>query len=138
MWPKEEVTEAQQFCCLLDTSPTTRRRGVAWTFALDPNLRLTEPDLAAAVPSGDPVEPPSDKRLLIGATTSVGIWASGQVGGHVFLPAVGGRVPRYKTASGIRVAGPEEVDAPEVAVSSSPFVALLADASDDPHRARFP
>ena len=50
--------------------------------------------------------PPSDKKLLIGATTSLGIWVS--------------------------VVGPEEVDAPEVAVSSPPFVALLADASDDP------
>ena len=78
----------------------------AWMFALDPNLRLNEPDLAAAVLSGDPVEPPSDKKLLIGATTSLGIWVS--------------------------VVGPEEVDAPEVAVSSPPFVALLADASDDP------
>jgi hypothetical protein len=104
----------------------------AWMFALDPNLRLNEPDLAAAVLSGDPVEPPSDKKLLIGATTSLGIWVSGQVGGHAFRTPVGGRVPSYKTASGIRVVGPEEVDAPEVAVSSPPFVALLADASDDP------
>ena len=99
---------------------------------LNPNLRLNEPDLAAAVLSGDPVEPPSDKKLLIGATTSLGIWVSGQVGGHAFRTPVGGRVPSYKTASGIRVVGPEEVDAPEVAVSSPPFVALLADASDDP------
>jgi hypothetical protein len=104
----------------------------AWMFALDPNLRLNEPDLAAAVLSGDPVEPPTDKKLLIGATTSLGIWVSGQVGGHAFRTPVGGRVPSYKTASGIRVVGPEEVDAPEVAVSSPPFVALLADASDDP------
>jgi hypothetical protein len=104
----------------------------AWMFALDPNLRLNEPDLAAAVLSGDPVDPPSDKKLLIGATTSLGIWVSGQVGGHAFRTPTGGRVPTYKTASGIRVIGPEEVDAPEVAISSPPFVALLAEASDDP------
>jgi hypothetical protein len=92
----------------------------AWMFALDPNLRLNEPDLATAVLSGDPVGPPSDKKLLIGATTSLGIWVSGQVGGHAFRTPIGGRVPSYKTASGIRVVGPEEVDAPEVAVSSPP------------------
>ena len=72
----------------------------AWMFALDPNLRLNEPNLAAAVLSGDPVEPPTDKKLLIGATTSLGIWVSGQVGGHAFRTPVGGRVPSYKTASG--------------------------------------
>lgn len=104
----------------------------AWMFALDSNLRHNEPDLAAAVLSGDRVEPPSDKKLLIGATTSLGIWVSGQVGGHVFRTSTRGRIPSYKTVSGIRVVGTEEVDAPEVAISSPPFVALLADPNDDP------
>jgi hypothetical protein len=103
----------------------------AWMFALDPNLRLSEPDLAASVLSGDPVRPPSDKKLLIGATTSLGIWVSGQVGGYVFRNPVAGRMPSYKAASGLRVVGPEEVDAPEVAISSPPFVVLLAEADDD-------
>jgi hypothetical protein len=104
----------------------------AWMFALDPSLRLNDPDLAAAVLTGDPIEPSTDKKLMIGATTSLGIWVSGQVGGHAFRTPVGGRIPSYKTASGIRVVGPEEVDAPEVAISSPPFVALLADPNDDP------
>ena len=55
---------------------------------------------------------------------------SGQVGGHAFRTPVG-RPPSYKTASGIRVAGTEEVDAPEVAISSPPFVVLLAEAGDE-------
>ena len=79
--------------------------------------------------SGDPVEPPPDLRLVIDATTSLRIWVSGQVDGHAFRRPVG-RSHGYTTVSGIRVAGTEEIDAPEVAVSSPPFVALLADASD--------
>jgi hypothetical protein len=102
----------------------------AWMFALDPTLRHDEPDLAAALLSGDPVEPPSDRKLLIGATTSLGIWVSGQVGGHAFRTPLG-RFASYTTASGIRVAGTEEVDAPEVAISSPPFIVLLAEAGDE-------
>lgn len=115
---------------LRDVAPGAVVRAMwAWMFALDPNLRHNEPDLAAAVLSGDAVEPPSDRKLLIGATTSLGIWVSGQVGGHAFRTAVG-RIPSYKTVSGIRVASTEEVDAPEVAISSPPFVVLLAEAGD--------
>jgi hypothetical protein len=102
----------------------------AWMFALDPSLRLTQPDLAAGVLSGESVEPPSDVRLVIGATTSLGIWVSGQVGGHAFRTPVG-RNHSYTTTSGIRVAGTEEVDAPEVAISSPPFVVLLSDVRDE-------
>lgn len=72
----------------------------AWMFALDPNLRLNELDLAAAILSGDPVEPPSDKKLLIGATTSLGIWVSGQVGG-ARLPYPGRRT-RPELQDGLR------------------------------------
>lgn len=102
----------------------------AWMFALNPSLRLTQPDLAASVLSGDPVEPPPELRLVIGATTSLGIWVSGQVGGQAFRTPVG-RGPGYTTESGIRVASTEEVDTPDVAISSPPFVVLLADTSDD-------
>ncbi len=116
---------------LRDVAPGAVVRAMwAWMFALDPNLRQAQPDLAAAVLSGDPVEPPSDLKLVIGATTSLGIWVSGQVGGHAFRTPVD-RNRGYATASGIRVAGTEEVDAPEVAISSPPFVELLAEVGDE-------
>ena len=102
----------------------------AWMFALDPSLREAEPDLAAAVLSGHPVESPSDVKLVIGATTSLGIWVSGQVGGQAFRTPTG-RSRGYTTPSGIRVPGTKEVDSPEVAVSSPPFVVLLARTDDE-------
>ncbi len=63
---------------------------------------------------------------MIGATTSLGIWVSGQVGGHAFRTPVG-RSHGYTTVLGHSGRGHRKnVDAPEVAVSSPPFVVLLA------------
>jgi hypothetical protein len=47
------------------------------------------------------------------------------------LPHSVGAHAQLQTASGIRVAGTEEVDAPEVAISPPPFVVLLAEARDE-------
>lgn len=122
---------------LPDVAPGSVVRAMwAWMFALDPTLRADKPDLAASILSGDPVDPPADLRLVLGTTTSLGIWVSGQVGGYAVRTAIG-RISGHTTRSGINVPGAEIVDVPRVAISSPPFVVLLAGVNHELHAPYF-
>jgi hypothetical protein len=102
----------------------------AWMFALIPDLRTRYPDLAQAVISGDPVRSPDDLRLLVAATSSLRIWVCGQDGGFAVRGRLDGR-DGHESPSGLWAPGPEMVAVPRIAVSSPPFVVLLADSGDD-------
>jgi hypothetical protein len=102
----------------------------AWMFALDGDLRLKEPALAQSVLAGHPVSQPKDIKLLLAATTSLRIWVSGQVGGYAVRTPVGPD-RGYTTADGIWAPGNEMVGVPRVAISSPPFVVLLAEDGHD-------
>jgi len=103
----------------------------AWMFAVDFELRAELPDIANAVLSGRPVEPPPGLRVVLGATTDLRLWLMEQRDGKA-VRTVAGRGAWRETPAGIWTAEPEDVPLPRVAISSPPLVALLADRSHDP------
>jgi hypothetical protein len=112
-----------------DADPGAFARAVwAWMFALDESetLHKTHAELAAAIRSGDPVEPPSDRRLLLALTTSLEMWLKS--------PASGTKVVRsslqgdgWHQSGSVWTPTPELRGVPLAAVSAPPFVAVLTD-----------
>jgi len=116
---------------MLDRDPGAFVRALwAWMFALDETLFGGHRDLAAAVKSGDAVQPPRDLRLLLAATTSLEMWASRQRDGYgvAFDLRHGGWQHRE---SGLWSLEPELLELPRVVISTPPFVLVLADSARD-------
>lgn len=102
----------------------------AWMFALDETLFAGHRDLAAAVKSGDAVEPPRDLRLWLAATTSIAMWAVRQRGGfgvNFDLRHEGWQ----QHESGIWSLEPELIELPRAVISTPQFVVVLADATKE-------
>jgi hypothetical protein len=95
----------------------------AWSFALNPTLRTQYPDLAAAVRTGDPVEPPSELELLLALTPSLHFWACAQPESLVIKD---GGAQFHRRPSGLLVVGPQIEQLPITAVASPPFSVVLA------------
>jgi hypothetical protein len=72
-------------------------------------MRVFYPDVARAILSGEPTEPPPNRRLLIAATPDLRIWIVRK---------------RGDVTLGVR---PVPASVPHVAISSPPFVVVLAD-----------
>jgi hypothetical protein len=108
----------------------------AWMFAVDDGLREQLPDIADAILTGHPVEPPPNLRVLVGATTDLRLWLVGQRGGKA-LRTMAGRGVWHETTGGVWTTGPEDVPIPHAAIASPPLVVLLADASHNPHAPYF-
>jgi hypothetical protein len=128
----EKPAGARLIAELPDADPGAVVRAMwAWAFAVDSSLLVRYPQLAASIRSGNPVDPPDDVRLLLGATRSLRIWVVGQRGGYAIsspIPAAAGsRMPDRLWFSGSRTVG-----CPDMAVASPPFVVLLAKEGDEP------
>jgi hypothetical protein len=82
-----------------------------WMFALDPRMRIFYPDVASAILTGDPVEPPPNRRMLLAATPDLRIWMVRR---------------RHDVPLGLT---PLPAAVPLVAIASPPFVVVLADPS---------
>lgn len=95
----------------------------AWSFALVPGMADRYPDLAEAVRTGEPVEPPGDIELLLGVTMDLRIWAIGQQDAVVVVRNLTGERAR---PSGLVVPGPTTDPLPLTAVGSPPFSVVLA------------
>ena len=101
----------------------------AWNFALDENaLTAVTRHLPAAVRSGKATQPPSNLRLWLGATMSLGMWAYRMRDGYALTTDLtqGGWQQREEWA---RVAEPELIGLPRAAISTPPFVIVLTDAT---------
>jgi hypothetical protein len=102
----------------------------AWMIGLDETLFAAHRDLAAAVKSGSAVQPPTDLRLLLAATTSLEMWAVRQRGGHgVDFDLRYGGWQQHR--SGLWSLEPELIELPRSVISTPPFVLVLADAAHD-------
>ena len=104
----------------------------AWMFALDGRLLESYRSLAEAVLSGEPVDPPSDIRLLIGVTTSLRMWLTNQ-DGAVRIEGAPASDGWYRHGSGLWATSPELLDVPLVVVAAPPFNVVLA-SSTQAHR----
>jgi hypothetical protein len=102
----------------------------AWMFALDETLFDGHRDLAAAVRSGDAVEPPRDLRLWLAATTSLEMRASRMRDGYVVTMDVRNG-PWRQRESGLWSLEPELVELPRAVISTPPFIVVLADSAHE-------